>query len=298
MDRFAVMRTFTAVARASTFSGAAVELGISPSLVSRHVAELEEQLGTRLVNRTSRSVNLTEAGASYADFAERILVEIEETDARFAGAQDSAEGLLSVISPKWIGSDLGSAIGAFVAEHPKIRVKLELGGISDRPYDFLDRGFDVALHARDPKDSRVRVRRITELPFLLAASAEYLAKRGMPANPDELRDHDLIAHASDATWRLGSGESAVTMRVQNPLVSTNAYLVIEQIVEAGSGIGLLPRRSATAALESGALVEVLPDWPVGSRSLYAVHGPGGRTPERVRVFLDFMTNWFRTARTE
>lgn len=299
MDRFAVMRTFTAVARASTFSGAAAELGISPSLVSRHVADLEEQLGTRLVNRTSRSVNLTEAGASYAEFADRILLEIEDTDARFAGAQDTAEGMLSVISPKWIGSmDLGAAIGAFVAAHPRIRVKLELGGISDRPYDFLDRGFDVALHARDPKDSRVRVRRITELPFLLAASTDYLSRRGVPQNPADLQEHDLIAHTSDAAWRLGTGEAAVSVRVQNPLVSTNAYLVIEQLVESGSGIGLIPRRSASSALASGAVVEVLPEWPVASRSLYAVHGPGGQTPERVKVFLDFMTTWFRQARTD
>ncbi|HRN29905.1 MAG TPA: LysR family transcriptional regulator, partial [Terrimesophilobacter sp.] len=203
MDRLVVMRTLAAVARASTFSGAATELGISPSLVSRHIADLEEQLGVRLVNRTPRSVSLTEGGQSYAEFADRILFEIEETDKRIAGRQDSAEGLLSVISPKWIGMmDLGVAIGDFVETHPRIRVKLELGGISDRAYDFLDRGFDVAIHARDPKDSRVRVRRIADLQFLLAASADYLKRRGTPTTIAQLQEHDLIAHISDATWRL------------------------------------------------------------------------------------------------
>lgn len=294
MDRFAVMRTFTAVARSSTFSGAAIELGISPSLVSRHVAELEQQVGTRLVNRTPRSVNLTEAGSSYAEFAERILSEVEETDARFADAQDSAEGVLSVISPKWIGMmDLGGALADFVEAHPKIRVRVELGGISDRPYDFLERGFDVALHARDPRDSRVRVRRITELPFMLAASAQYLERRGVPRKPSDLQEHDLIAHTSDSMWRLGSGPDAAQVRVQRPIVAANAYLVIEQLVESGAGIGLIPRRSARSALASGAVVEVLPDLPAPARSLYAVHGPGGQTPERVRVFLDFLSTWFR-----
>ncbi len=288
------MRTLAAVARASTFSGAAQELGISPSLVSRHVADLEDTLGVRLVNRTPRSVNLTEAGQTYAEFAERILTEIEETDEQLAGRQDSAQGVLSVISPKWIGlMDLGAAIGDFVREHPRMRVKLELGGISDRPYDFLDRGFDVAFHARDPKDSRVRVRRITDLPFLLAASPEYLARRGTPSTVAELQDHALLAHMSDATWRLTSGGEITHVKVQNPIVATNAYLVIEQLVEAGHGIGLIPRRSARKALASGALVELLPEFPVQSRSLYAVHGPGGQTPERVKVFLDFMTTWFR-----
>jgi DNA-binding transcriptional LysR family regulator len=288
------MRTLAAVARSSTFSGAAQELGISPSLVSRHVADLEENLGVRLVNRTPRSVTLTEAGQTYAEFADRILTEIEETDERLTGRQVTAEGVLSVISPKWIGlMDLGAAIGGFVHEHPRMRVRLELGGISDRPYDFLDRGFDVAFHARDPKDSRVRVRRITELPFFLAASPEYLARRGTPQSIAELPEHDLLAHMSDATWRLLVDGEVAHVKVQNPIVATNAYLVIEQLVESGHGIGIIPRRSARKALESGAVVELLPESPVQSRSLYAVHGPGGQTPERVKVFLDFMTDWFR-----
>lgn len=294
MDRFVVMKTFSAVAKSSSFSGAAVELGISPSLVSRHVADLEDQVGARLVNRTARSVSLTEAGTSYAEFADRILLEIDEVDARISNTQDSAEGLLSVITPKWIGlMDLGEAVGAFIKEHPKIRIRLELGGISDRAYDFLDRGFEVAFHARDPKDSRVRVRRITELPFLLAAAPSYLAKAGTPASIADLAQHSLISHTSDSTWRLGTDDDPVHFKVQEPVVATNAYMVIEQLVESGNGIGLIPRRSARRALEEGLVVEVLPEFPVQSRSLYAVHGPAGEIPERLKVFLDFMTNWFR-----
>lgn len=294
MDRLVVMRTLAAVARASTFSGAAVDLGISPSLVSRHVADLEDQLGVRLVNRTPRSVSLTEAGLSYAEFADRIIDEIEATDSRIAGRQGSTEGQISVISPKWIGlMDLGVAIGDFVGSHPKTRLRLELGGISDRAYDFLDRGFDVAFHARDPKDSRVLVRRIADLPFVLAASSDYIARAGTPQTPGELAEHSLITHTSDTTWRLGSGADLVQVKIQNPIVTTNAYLVIEQLVEAGHGIGIVPRWSARKALESGAVVEVLPQIHAQSRSLYALHGPGGQTPERVKVFLDFMTDWFR-----
>ncbi|MGW8482397.1 LysR family transcriptional regulator [Microbacterium sp. NPDC055903] len=297
MDRFVVMRTFAAVARAATFSGAAADLGISPSMVSRHVADLEEQIGVRLVNRTPRSVSLTAAGVKYAEFAERILQEIDDTDAQMSDTQDSAEGHLSIISPKWIGlMDLGTAVGAFVEAHPRMRVRLELGGISDRLYDFLDRGFDVAFHARDPRDSRVRVRRISELPFVLAASADYLARRGAPESVSELNDHDLISHTSDSAWRLGEGADLVHYKVQDPIVATNAYLTIEQLIESGRGIGIIPRRSARAALESGRVVEVLPELPVQSRSLYAVHGPGGQTPERVKVFLDFMSDWFRRTR--
>lgn len=294
MDRLVVMKTFDSVARSSTFSGAAVELGISPSLVSRHMADLEAQLGVRLVNRTPRSVSLTAAGLEYASFVERILREIEDTDAQLAGRQDSAEGQLSVIAPKWIGSlALGAAIGAFIQAHPRIRVRLELGGISDRLHEFLDRGFDVAFHARDPRDSRVRVRRLSELPFVLAASADYLKQHGTPLTVSDLNEHRLISHVSDAVWPLGSDEQRIHFKVHNPVVSTNAYVVIEQLVESDCGIALIPRRPALSALESGRLVEVLPQIPPPSRSLYAVHGPGGQTPERVKVFLDFMSDWFR-----
>lgn len=299
MDRLVIMRTFAAVARAATFSGAAVDLGISPSMVSRHVADLEEQVGVRLVNRTPRSVSLTAAGVKYAEFAERILQEIDDTDAQMSDTQDSAEGHLSIISPKWIGlMDLGTAVGAFVEAHPKMRVRLELGGISDRLYDFLDRGFDVAFHARDPRDSRVRVRRISELPFVLAASADYLDRRGTPHTISDLNDHDLLSHTSDPAWRLGEGADLVHFKVQDPIVATNAYLTLEQLIESGRGIGIIPRRSARRALESGAVVEVLPEFPVQSRSLYAVHGPGGQTPARVKVFLDFMSDWFRRTRVD
>jgi len=294
VDRFVVMRTFATVAHSTTFSGAATDLGISPSLVSRHVADLEKQVGVRLINRTPRSVTLTPAGLEYAAFAERILQEIEDADAQLTQSQGTAEGQLSIISPKWIGlMDLGTAIGAFVETHPRIRMRFELGGISDRPYDFLDRGFDVAFHARDPRDSRVRVRRITELPFVLAASPDYLRRRGTPEDIADLNSHELVAHSNDTAWRLGRGEDLSHFKVHDAVVTTNAYLVIEQLIESGRGIGLIPRLSAQRALTEGSLAEVLPHLPPQSRSLYAVHGPGGKTPERVKVFLDFMTDWFR-----
>ncbi|MDN3310336.1 LysR family transcriptional regulator [Microbacterium oryzae] len=295
MDRLVVMRTFVAVARVSTFNGAAGALGISPSLVSRHVADLEAQVGVRLVNRTARSVSLTDAGQQYAEFADRILQEIEETDAELAERQSSAEGQLSILCPKWIGNlDLGTAIGAFVREHPRIRVRVELGSMSDRLYDFLDRGFDVAFHARDPRDSRVRVRRVTELPFVLAGSAEYLSRRGTPQRPSDLAGHELLTHANDAVWHLGDGPDAQQYKVQEPAVMTNAYLLLEQMVEQGCGIGIIPRGPAQPALDAGRIVEVLPQLPPPTRSLYAVHGPGGQTPARVRLFLDFISGWYRS----
>ena len=295
MDRLIVMKTFVTVAKSSSFSGAARDLGISGSLVSRHVADLERQVGVRLVNRTARSVSLTEAGQRYAEFADRIVTEIDIQDGQLSQAQDAPEGTLSVICPKWIGTlDVGDAIAAFVHDHPRIRMRFELGGMSDRNYDFLDRGYDVAFHTRDLRDSNVLVRRVSELPFVLVASSDYVRRKGRPQTISDLAEFDCLLHPNDPVWRFGAGSDTVHFKVQSPAALTNSYLVIEKLVEGGCGIGLLPRRPARAALEEGTLVELLPQHQPPPRSLYAVHGPGGRTPERVRVFLDFITEWFRS----
>ncbi len=295
MDRLIVMRTFVTVAKSSSFSAAARELAISGSLVSRHVADLERQVGVRLVNRTARSVSLTDAGQRYAEFAARILNEIEEEDSALSHSRDLPEGTLSVICPKWIGTlDVGDAIAAFVREHPRITMRFELGGMSDRNYDFLDRGYDVAFHTRDLRDSNVLIRRVSELPFILAASADYIKRRGAPQTLADLAEHDCILHPNDPVWRLGQGEDSMHYKVQSATVVSNSYLVIEKLLEQGCGIALIPRRPAEARLESGELVEILPQHQPPARALYVVHGPGGQTPERVKVFLDFMTTWFRT----
>ncbi len=294
MDRLVVMKTFVTVAKSSSFSQAARELAISGSLVSRHVADLERQVGVRLVNRTARSVSLTEAGHRYAEFAARILTDIDDEDNALSNSRDAPEGTLSVICPKWIGTlEVGDAIAAFVREHPRITMRFELGGMSDRNYDFLDRGYDVAFHTRDLRDSNVLVRRVSELPFVLAASADYVRRRGTPTSVADLGDHECILHPNDPVWRLGEGRDTIHYKVQGATVVANSYLVIEKLVESGCGIALIPRRPAQSRLDTGELIELLPEVAPPARALYAVHAPGGQTPERVRMFLDFMTSWFR-----
>lgn len=294
MDRLVVMRTFVTVAKSSSFSGAARELGISGSLVSRHVADLEKQIGVRLVNRTARSVSLTEAGHRYSEFVDRILGEIDREDVELARGRDTAEGTLSIVCPRWIGTlELGDAIAAFSVKHPRIRLKFDLGGMSDRTYDFLDKGYDVAFHTRDLRDSNVLLRKITDLPFTLVASPDYVAKHGAPTDFADLVTRESLVHINDPVWRLGHGSDAVHHKVHNIAMLSNSYLVIQKLAVSGRGIALLPRRSVLRELESGQLVELLPALPPPDRALYAVHAPGGGTPERVKVFLQFMSEWFR-----
>lgn len=294
MDRILVMRSFVCVADLGSFSAAARQLGVSTSLVSRHVADLERQLGVRLVNRTARSMSLTESGREYAGFARRILVDIEEEDALIAARRDRVEGQLSIISPKWIGSlDLGDAIAAFSVANPRITIRFELGGLSaERAHDFLDSGFDIALHGRPVRDSAVRIKRVAVLPFVLCASRGYARRNGLPRTLREVEQHDCLVHSNDPIWRLGEGPSAESHKVQRVVFSSNSYLALQKAAVSGRGIALLPQRACAQEMTSGALVRVLPEHRVPDRTLYAVHGPERPVARKVQAFLDFVTSWF------
>jgi DNA-binding transcriptional LysR family regulator len=293
MDRILVMRSFVTVAKVGSFAGAAKQLGTSGSLISRHVADLEKQLGVRLVNRTARSVSLTEPGLRYSEFANRILDEIDVEDEKIAQLHDRPEGPLSIICPKWIGSlDLGDAIAAFSVSHPKIAVRFELGGLSDRTYDFLDSGFDVAFHTRDLRDSSVRLKRIASLPFVLCASESYIERRGLLVNPDDLGGHDCLVHSSDPVWRIGHGHESTLHKIRNVAFSSNSYIALQKAAVHGRGIALIPHRPAYDDLMSGTLRVLLPELAVPSRSLYAIYGPAQQAPRKVEVFLRFLTEWF------
>jgi DNA-binding transcriptional LysR family regulator len=293
MDRILVMRSFVKVAEIGSFSGAAKALGASGSLISRHVADLEKQVGARLVHRTARSVSLTESGAHYSTFARRILDEIDQEDQKLSEIHDKPEGTLSLICPKWIGSlDLGDAVAAFSATHPKITVRFELGGMSDRTYDFLDHGFDIAFHTRDLRDSRVRLKKVAGLRFVLCASATYLAQHGELHHPNDLAQHDCLVHINDPVWQLGYGHTSTLHKIRRIAFASNSYIALRKAAVYGRGIALLPQRAVYEYLSDGRLRELLPDLPAPDRALYAIHSPESRIPEKVKVFLDFLSKWF------
>jgi DNA-binding transcriptional LysR family regulator len=294
MDRLTLMRSFVGVTKSRSFSQAARGLGISGSLVSRHVAELERDLGVRLVNRTARTVSLTEAGTRYAEFASRIIDEIDREEEMLRGLRDKAEGSLAVISPKWIGSnDVGDAIVAFSTRYPKIHIRFEVGGMSERSYDFLDQGFDVSFHTRHVRDSNLMLKKIADLKFALCASPTYLIRAGEPAELADLSEHDCLVNTNDPIWHLSHAGHDVHLKVSDPVYSSNSYQTLAKAARAGRGIGLLPVRLVAADLADGSLVDVVPGCEVPDRPLYALHSPGGQTLARVRLFLDFVTDWFR-----
>jgi DNA-binding transcriptional LysR family regulator len=288
------MKSFVAVVRRESFAGAARALGISRALVSRHIADLEKQVGIRLVNRTTRSVNLTEAGKKYLEFAQRVLTEIAQEDAAMVGLRENAEGELSVVSPKWIGSlDLGDAVAAFASEHPKIHVRLELGGLSERTYNFIEDGYDIAFHTKHLRDSSIMIKKIAPLKFVLCAAPAYLESHGAPSSPLELADHHTLIHVNDPVWHFTRAGKKIIFKSHRVVFSSNTYLVLQKATIRGMGIALLPVRSVYQDIHAGSLLPVLSQYAVPERPLYAAYAPSRQLVRKVRVFVDFIADWFK-----
>jgi DNA-binding transcriptional LysR family regulator len=177
--------------------------------------------------------------------------------------------------------------------HPKIHIRFEVGGMSERAYDFLDQGFDVAFHTRHVRDSSLLLKKIADLEFALCASPGYLLRAGEPAQVTELSEHDCLVNTNDPIWHLRHAGHDVHLKISDPVYLSNSYLTLRKAALAGRGIGVLPTRLTAADFADGSLVELIPSCEVPDRPLYALHSPGGQTLARVRLFLDFVTDWFR-----
>jgi DNA-binding transcriptional LysR family regulator len=295
MDRLAVMKSYVVVCRTQSFSGAARSLGVSGSLMSRHVAWLEEDLGVRLINRTARSVTLTEQGKSYLEFCERILREIDEQEDAVRHSHQQVAGSLSILSPKWIGSlDVSDAVAEFAVAHPQIQVNFDIGMVSDRLYEFLENGYDAAFHTHQLRDSSVKVRRVATLPFVLCAAPGYLQRHGMPGTLSELAQHDCVVHRQDPTWLLVEPDGKeVHYKSNRPAFTSNTFLVLQKAALQGMGIAMLPMRPVQSHLRTGRLIRVLESYSVPTRPLYVVYPPGLQSMQRLRVFVDYISDWFK-----
>src|SRR4030095_6380020 len=178
MDRLRTMQSFVEVIRLGSFSEAAKTLGLSRPLVSRHITDLEKHLGVRMLTRTTRRITLTEAGAKHFEFCQRVITEIEQNEGSLKRTQKMPEGSLKILAPKSFTTlALGDAIASFAGANPYLNVSLMLDDLSFRAYDFVERGFDVAVHTTPVRNSNLVARKITHLRWLLCAAPAYLKQR-------------------------------------------------------------------------------------------------------------------------
>src|SRR5688572_28999725 len=219
---FQQMAVFAKVVGAGSLSAAARELGLSPALVSRKLAALEARLGVRLINRTTRSLHLTDEGASYYEACSRVLAEVDEADAAVAAGRVEPQGVLRVALPASFGHvHVAPRIPEFAAQYPKVRLALSL---SDRSVNVIEEGFDLAVRIAELEDSSLAARRLAPNRRVVVASPEYLHRHGAPRSPAELAQHNCVTTAADfaMTWDYRAPDgSAGSVRVSGRYACDN-----------------------------------------------------------------------------
>jgi DNA-binding transcriptional LysR family regulator len=294
---FEGLAVFAKVAEQRSFAAAASDLGLSKATVSKAVSRLEKRLGTRLFNRTSRRLALTDAGRTLSERAARILADGEAAESETRAQSASPRGLVRMAVPMSFGlREVAPALPDFFAECPDVSVDLHL---SDEVIDLIGMGFDMALRIAALPDSSLLARRLAPVPRALVASPNYLKRRGRPKHPRDLAAHACLGYAYLPTpdvWRFSNraGEEFV-MRASGPLRANNADALMPALL-AGHGLAVQPEFLIKGDIAAGGLEVVLPAWNLPEIALHLVMPPGGPRPARVDAFADFLVRRFSKSR--
>lgn len=299
MDRFSEMEMFVRVVEAGGFTEAARRSGVSKSAVSKQISSLEERLGARLFNRTTRRVSPTEIGLAYYDRAARILADTEEADAIAATLQGAPRGELRVSAPLSFGvARLAPIVADFLNAHQEVAIHMDL---SDRIVELISEGFDLAIRIGELEDSTLRARKLAEAKVRLIASPDYLRAHGEPKTIDDLAQHTLLHYsyqASGRSWRLrGPNGAEKTIRTGGRLTVNNGAALV-CAAERGVGICLAPDFIADESLGAGRVVAIMPEATPDPIGVWAVTPPGRFTQPKVRVFIDFVAEALRQSAPE
>lgn len=280
------LEVFVAVVEAGSFTAAADAIGLTQSAVSKAVSRLEEGLGVRLLTRTTRRLVLTESGAVLYERAALALAELGEAQLAVTAYQSEPKGRLRVSAPmSFTILHFARVVAEFLDRHPGVAVDLRL---DDRRVDVVAEGFDVALRIGRLDDSSLVARRLAACPQLVLASPDYLARRGRPERPDDLRGHNCITYSySSATWRFvgENGDFVVPVRGN---IEVNNGLVEREVALAGLGIVTLPAFYVADDIRDGALVPLLSGWTLPDTGIHAVYPERRLLAPKVRAFVDFV----------
>ncbi|HEX6103291.1 MAG TPA: LysR family transcriptional regulator [Alphaproteobacteria bacterium] len=282
---------FAAVVERGSFSGAARALGISKSAVSKSVAALERRFGARLLNRTTRRLSLTEAGAALDQRAQRILAEAEAAEQDLGRLSAAPRGRLKVSAPMSFGNlHLAAALPEFLQRHPELSLDLNF---SDRQVDLVEEGFDVAIRIGTLADSSLVARKLANVRRVVAASPGYWRRHGTPRHPRDLKDHNCLLYAylsSGDTWRFRGPSGPVAVRVSGNYRANNGE-ALTRAAAAGLGVVVMPVFILAEDLAAGRVTTALDGFVAAEPALYAVTPPGRAQAPKVRAFIDFMVEW-------
>lgn len=292
MDRYHAMQAFVAVVDTGSFVKAADHLALSKAAMSRLVSELEDRLGTRLLQRTTRRLSLTVAGEVFHARCKTLLADLAEAEAEVTAQAGQAVGLLRINAPVTFGIlHLAPLWAAFKARHPQVSLDVTL---SDRVVDLVDEGFDIAIRIARLAASSLISRKLASTRMVLCASPEYLARHGTPKHPAELSAHQLWAYRyfSDGdNWPFEGPDGPLSVRVAPCLRSNNGDTCRAGALQ-HQAIVLQPTFLIGADLAAGTLVEVLPQYRSLELGIYAVYPTRQHLPPKVRLLIDFLADAF------
>ena len=292
MDKLQEMASFVAVVDAGSFVGAADALGLSKAAVSRHVGELEQRLGVRLLQRTTRRLSLTVDGQLFQARCRELLAAVEEAESELTSHSGEPGGLVRVNAPLTFGVlHLAPLWGRFAALHPKVSLDITLG---DRVVDLVDEGFDLAVRITTLPSSNLVSRRLATTRVVLCASPEYLRRHGTPEHPRELAEHRTIGYTYWSTrdeWQFTGPDGPVSVRTRSYLHTNNGDTCRAAALE-HQGIILQPDFIIGDDLHRGTLVELMPQYRAIEIGIYAVYPTRKHLPLKVRRLVDFLAEAF------
>lgn len=285
---------FCLLVKQGSLAATARELNLTPPAVSRRLSQLEDRLGVRLLNRTTRRINLTSEGEVYFQHAQRILSDIEELERRVSSSRAAPKGLLRVNAPLGFGrSYIGPAISSFSERYPDVDVQLHL---TDRPVSLPDESIDVSIRFGELPDSRLIAKKIAANRRLLVASPTYLRTAGEPAHPHDLTQHACIVlrqnDAAYGNWRLSRGGHTETIKVHGKLSTNDGEVALNWGLD-GRGILMRAEWDVAKYLRSGRLVQVLPDYDTPPADIHAVYPERLNLSAKVACFVEHLRDYLR-----
>jgi DNA-binding transcriptional LysR family regulator len=292
MDRLAAIAAFIRVVENGGFTAAARHLNLSPTMVSNHVQELEDRLGARLLNRTTRRVSLTEIGREYYERSAHILADLDEADRAAGALQATPRGRLRVHCHPALARIIAPLVTAYLRDNPEVSVDLRRG---DQMIDLLEEDFDLAIRPYAPPDSSLMVRRLADWRHVLCCSRSYLETHPEPVSPADLSAHNCIRYAFypfGDEWRFTNSDGGpLTVRVAGNLVTSDTELVHSAVI-GGLGVALLAPFNIHEELRGGSVVPLLRNYPTAEFSIVAVFPHRRHLAAKVRVFIDALAKLF------
>jgi DNA-binding transcriptional LysR family regulator len=292
MNRLDGLEVFAAVVEQEGFTAAARELDVSKSYVSKQISRLEDRLGVRLLNRTTRQVTPTAAGEAFYDRCAQILEDLDAAERAVTQLQTSPRGTLRVSLPMSFGLNyVAPLIGRFLEDYPELEVDLDF---SDRQVDIVDEGYDMVIRIGNLKDSSLIARKLAPTRRFVLASPAYLEEHGEPQHPRDLRDHECLLYSYKShgpSWRFEGPDGELLIRVSGRMRSNNGTALMHAAV-AGLGLTLSPDFISVEAISRGDLVPVLTNWVDDSLAVWALYPHRRYLSAKVRLFVDFLREEF------